>query len=218
MSTAICRRGETARQARKWQSLKQQQQKTGAEYLAEAVTGRNAAPKQTQQNIDNNSDTGYDNINNMRGDINAQRGDRLHSAAGNGVRADSGPVDTEPQRTDRNDGRGNLQVSGIVLLSGHAKSTLKGRGVVVEEAYDASGNKAAFCSALDAARNSDSDNGWAVTPKTVESLDENGAKPFMTENGTAGYALLISRRKDVTERQRAEAEPILFVPLAFFRV
>ena len=56
-------------------------------------------------------------------------------------------------------------------------------------AYDASGNKAAFCSALDAARNSDSDNGWAVTPKTVESLDENGAKPFMTGNGTAGYAL-----------------------------
>lgn len=29
--------------------------KTGAEYLAEAVTGRNAAPEQTQQNIDNNS-------------------------------------------------------------------------------------------------------------------------------------------------------------------
>lgn len=163
--------------------------KTGAEYLAEAVTGRNAAPEQAQQNIDNNSDMGYNNINNMRGDINAQRGDRLHSAAGNRVRADSGPVDTEPQRTDRNDGRGNLQVSGIVLLSDHAKSTLKGRGVVVEEAYDASGNKAAFCSALDAARNSDAKNGWAVTPKTVESLDENCAKPFMTENGTAGYAL-----------------------------
>lgn len=28
-------------------------------------------------------------------------------------------------------------------------------------------------------------------PKTVESLDENSAKPFMTENGTAGYALFL---------------------------
>lgn len=124
--------------------------------------------------------------------MNAQRGDRLHSAAGNGVRADSGVTDTGTARGFEDDGRGNLQVSGIVLLSGHAKNTLKGRGVVVEEAYDASGNKAAFCSALDAARNSDAKNGWAVTPKTVESLDENSAKPFMTENGTAGYALLLS--------------------------
>lgn len=33
--------------------------KTGAEYLAEAITGRNAAPEQAQQNIDNNSDMGY---------------------------------------------------------------------------------------------------------------------------------------------------------------
>ena len=45
--------------------------KTGAEYLAEAVTGRNAAPEQAQQNIDNNSDMGYNNINKMRGDMNA---------------------------------------------------------------------------------------------------------------------------------------------------
>ena len=37
---------------------------------------------------------GYNNINNLQGDMNAQRGDRLHSAAGNGVRADSGVTDT----------------------------------------------------------------------------------------------------------------------------
>lgn len=137
-----------------------------------------------QLNIDNAAVNGYNQSINENG------------GAANGLYEETGrisgavPVREGPRGTlsqERTDGSGNLGVSRIVLLSEAARKTFEQRGVVPAEF--ASADNAAFSSALTAARDADTRNGWAVTPEPGAKLDQRGARSFLTGNGTSGFAI-----------------------------
>lgn len=157
--------------------------------MAERTTEPTTLPMVEQQNqklnIDNAVSEQYNNLN--EGGMN--NGTQLHGTSGTGVRAGQGraAVDFRVQNSTWENGQGNLRNSGIVLLSPKSQQTLSQRGVVNVELHDSSADNAAFSSALDAARNADTRNGWAVTPKTVDMLTE--LRSYMDENGTTGFAI-----------------------------
>lgn len=137
-----------------------------------------------QLNIDNAAVNGYNQSINENG------------GAANGLYEETGrisgavPVREGPRGTlsqERTDGSGNLGVSRIVLLSEAARKTFEQRGVVPAEF--ASADNVAFSSALTAARDADTRNGWAVTPEPGAKLDQRGARSFLTGNGTSGFAI-----------------------------
>lgn len=143
-----------------------------------------------QRNIDNGNVEAY-NTNNSNAENNVGG---MPDVAGSSVEADSGRVPGVYQTSDtEHQGRGGLgevsERSGLVLLSQQAKDTLAKRGVAVVETQDVSNDKPAFSAALSAARNSDSAHGWAVTPKSIEELEESGARLIMAANGTTGLAV-----------------------------
>lgn len=118
----------------------------------------------------------------------------MTDVAGRSVEADSGRVSGVYRTGDsgysgrREFGRTGVG-SGLVLLSPQARDTLAKRGVAVVETQDVSNDKPAFSAALEAARNSDTVNGWAVTPKSVADLEKSGAKLIMAANGSTGLAI-----------------------------
>lgn len=143
-----------------------------------------AGLRAAQLNIDNAAANGYNQSINENG------------GAANGLYEETGrisgavPVREGPRGTlsqERTNGSGNLGVSRIVLLSEAARKTFEQRGVVPAEF--ASADNAAFSSALTAARDADTRNGWAVTPEPGAKLDQRGARSFLTGNGTSGFAI-----------------------------
>ena len=147
-----------------------------------------------QQNIDINTAAAYnDSIENnlIGGGPNGGAETDGNGIAREGLRLgrDGAEADSVISDGREADGRGNLQVSGIVLLSQEAQNILKARGVDIVETQDVSANSTAFSHALDEARSADADHGWAVTPKTAEELSENGVRSFMDANGSTGFAI-----------------------------
>lgn len=146
-----------------------------------------AAMNQNQQlNIDNTGSGAYNEIN---GGV--KNGTQLGGASGERVwgRPDGDGLSQGAQGRLGENGQGNLSVSGIVLLSPESQRILTERGIVNVELHDSSADNAAFSSALDGARASDSRNGWAVTPKSVQELQESGARTYMDAKGSAGFAI-----------------------------
>lgn len=160
--------------------LKELQAGRGENAQTVSATEQRAA----QLNIDNAAVNGYNQSINENG------------GAANGLYEETGrisgavPVREGPRGTlsqERTDGSGNLGVSRVVLLSEAARKTFEQRGVVPAEF--ASADNAAFSSALTAARDADTRNGWAVTPEPGAKLDQRGARSFLTGNGTSGFAI-----------------------------
>lgn len=160
--------------------LKELQAGRGENAQTVSATEQRAA----QLNIDNAAANGYNQSINENG------------GAANGLYEEAGrisgavPVREGPRGTlsqERTDGSGDLGVSRVVLLSEAARKTFEQRGVVPAEF--ASADNAAFSSALTAARDADTRNGWAVTPEPGAKLDQLGARSFLTGNGTSGFAI-----------------------------
>lgn len=146
-----------------------------------------AAMNQNQQlNIDNTGNGAYNKIN---GGV--KNGTQLDGASGERVwgRPDGDGLSQGAQGRLGENGQGNLSVSGIVLLSPESQRILTERGIVNVELHDSSADNAAFSSALDGARAADSRNGWAVTPKSVQELQESGARTYMDAKGSTGFAI-----------------------------
>lgn len=160
--------------------LKELQSGRGENAQTVSATEQRAA----QLNIDNAAANGYNQSINENG------------GAANGLYEETGrisgavPVREGPRGTlsqERTDGSGDLGVSRVVLLSEAARKTFEQRGVVPAEF--ASADNAAFSSALTAARDADTRNGWAVTPEPGAKLDQRGARSFLAGNGTSGFAI-----------------------------
>ena len=83
-------------------------------------------------------------------------------------------------------GRGSQKLSRRDLTQS-VKDVLKDSGVVAAELVDYSADSAAFSDALASARAVDEQNGWAVTPQSVDDLQ--GKKLFADANGTIGFAI-----------------------------
>ena len=130
-----------------------------------------------QENIDNANASEY---NNLEGDETLG----LHETSGEELLQDV-PESDRLVPEGRDDGQGNLRVSGRALLSDSARHTIESRGIVPVDLHESTDN-AFFSSSLEDARNS-SKNGWAVSPKDVDELQ--GQKVFITENGSAGVVV-----------------------------
>lgn len=149
-----------------------------------------------QQNIDNGGTTAYNNnrITNGGAEDGIRTAGLQQDDAGRSAEANRRGIPGIYQYSNSNNsgwGRsGEVPVgTGFVLISENARKRLNERGVAVVEARDASSDKAAFSSALESARANDPDNGWAVTPKSAEELEQSGARLLMDERGSAGLAV-----------------------------
>ena len=150
----------------------------------------NNTQQSIKSNIDETQAAGYNNE--LTGG--AQNGRAQEGTAGAELDGASGEGVSERRlladRGDRAQGRalrqGDISASGFVRLSDSSKQLLKDRSVgTVEMEY--STDHAAFSALLDEARTLDRDNGWAVTPKTVEDLEN--CRTFLSEDGGVGFAL-----------------------------
>lgn len=74
-------------------------------------------------------------------------------------------------------------------LSPKTKEAIAKSGVVGFELVDSTNDSGAFSNALNAARNADPQNGWAVTPKSAQELDEGGVRTVMSSDGKAGLGV-----------------------------
>ena len=171
---------------------------------AENLTGIPGPVQQTgqgnnaplQQNIDNGGTTAYNNtrITNGGAEDGIRTAGLQQDDAGRSAEANRRGIPGVYQYSNSDNsgwGRsGEVPVgTGFVLISENARKRLNERGVAVVEARDASSDKAAFSSALESARANDPDNGWAVTPKSAEELEQSGARLLMDERGSAGLAV-----------------------------
>ena len=107
--------------------------------------------------------------------------------SGNGVGRLQGRLATD-DRTGRNSVQSPV-LSKVVRLTPKTEEALNKSGVVSLELIDSSGDSNAFSIALDSARKSDADHGWAVTPKSAEELVENNVRTIMTSDGGAGLGV-----------------------------
>lgn len=160
--------------------------------VSEAPTAQDAAILQTfAQGTANNGKVNIDNaaVSDYYNTVNGGVLSGLDEETGRGLRTgrDGYGSDFAVQNRSENDGRGNLQFPGVVLLSDSSKNTLQQRGIVTVEMHDSSTDSAAFSLALDNARTADTKNGWAVTPKSQEELAV--TKTYLAQNGAAGFAI-----------------------------
>ncbi|MGM9556537.1 MAG: zeta toxin family protein [Oscillospiraceae bacterium] len=115
-------------------------------------------------------------------DSNGDTGARLDGNP-DGARADRGVQEQGPV------GRGNIGVHGVVHLSEVEKKIITDSGNAVVELKDFTSEPAVFSSALKAAREADTRNGWAVSPQDAESLAERNVTLLMSEDGGAGLGV-----------------------------
>lgn len=115
-------------------------------------------------------------------DSNGDTGARLDGNP-DGARADRGVQEQGPV------GRGNIGVHGVVHLSEAEKKIITDSGNAVVELKDFTSEPAVFSSALTAAREADTRNGWAVSPQGAESLAERNVTLLMSEDGGAGLGV-----------------------------
>lgn len=140
-----------------------------------------------QQNIDNAAQAGYTNnsIDSVSGGVTDDAG-RSAETNRDGV---SGSDQTGYAVGQRRTGLDRASVGPRFVLSDQAKSTIQSRGVAFAETHDVSADSAAFSAALDEARASDAKNGWAVSPKAQQEIDENGIRVYMNENSSVGFGI-----------------------------
>lgn len=169
------------------QALQQTERKVAS---GEGARQGNNTQQSIKSNIDGTQAAGYNNE--LTGGV--QNGRAQEGTAGAELDGTSGEGVSERRlladRGDRAEGRplgqGDLSASGIVRLSESSRQLLNDRSVgTVEMEY--STDHAAFSALLDEARTIDKENGWAVTPKTVEELEN--CRTFLSEDGGVGFAL-----------------------------
>lgn len=154
----------------------------GTDPLLQAIvggisTGQNV---ENRNSFDSRSGTGYTENTENAALGGEQNGTQLDGAAGEGVRAGTGAVGgREYEKGQGPLGQGDLSNPGVVLVNSETDAS----GAKIGEASD----KAAFSKLLSEARDSDTEHGWSVTPKTEQELAD--CRIFMREDGTAGLAV-----------------------------
>lgn len=166
--------------------------------LNTAQEAQEAAPTQTvadiyanratrQQNIDNAAQPAYtDSSNNTVSGGMADDAGRSAETNRDGV---SGGNETGYAVGQGRTGLDGTSFGAGFVLSDQSKSTIQSRGVAFAETHDVSADSAAFSVSLDEARASDAKNGWAVTPKSAQEIEENGVRVYMDENGSVGFGI-----------------------------
>jgi hypothetical protein len=122
----------------------------------------------------------------------ADNGENTDGNGGVGARLDGmsgGREVGEDIPGERNDGRGDTQLSKVVRLSVQNNKSISDSGSSTVELQDFTDDPAAFSSALDAARNADTENGWAVSPQDADNLKQRGVRLLMRADGATGLGV-----------------------------
>lgn len=170
---------------------------TAEQYRNAQADNNNAAGANLDNGVSN--DYAVANNNDEGGTVNGRIESGVPSEAGGNVsNGETGaPVGINPdgETTDRGisplgaDGRADTELHGVVRLSDTSKQALANSSIPEVEFENFSAEPAVFSSALDAARTSDSENGWAATPQSPEALAERGVELFMSTDEAAGFGI-----------------------------
>ena len=161
---------------------------------ADEILGVEEPTGPVQTAVDTGAAAGYNNLNDNTEGVNgygeqqaAGSGAELHGDVGEGLREGVPGRDSEPSESGPY-GQGDLRGPGGTVLSPKIEESLRSRGTTPVPTPQTS-DLAAFSAALDEARNQNTKNGWAVSPKSVEELSAPGTRVYMAENGKAGFVL-----------------------------
>lgn len=167
--------------------------------------------------VDTGTEGNYNQINENPTQGGTENGTGLQNADGTGLpggtgtervsRADAGalPVSGQapggmeagtqvvPGSIQRESGGGNsqndLRVSGELRVSDQLQEAQRQRGTPTYAVKDTTADPVSYEQALNAGRNSDTNNGWCVTPKSAQELKDGNVRTFMNDNGTVGVGI-----------------------------
>lgn len=105
-----------------------------------------------------------------------ETGSRMGSG---GLEAESGSSGFEVQ----------LRVSPVLRVSDNLAAAQQQSGVKTYPVRDTTAQPQIYANALIAGRNSDSANGWCVTPKSAQELQDEGVRTIMNDTGTVGVGI-----------------------------
>lgn len=157
---------------------------TPVEAVARVAQGK-VGNENEKLNIDNTANRNYTENNNANGGM-QYVSRRSIEADSDGI---SGVYDSGDTKYQGRSGLGGSSVASGFVLSEQAQNAIQSRGVDVVEAKDVSANSAAFSAALDESRAANTQNGWAVTPKSAQEIAENGVRVFMNDSASAGFGI-----------------------------
>lgn len=143
---------------------------TGKTGTRSDTAGQNTPQGGTKVNIDSAARpvyTGNSNINGGAQNV-SRRSLEADSDGISGVYAERN-ADYQGQR-----GFDSVPIDSGLVLSAQAQNAIRSRGVEVVETKDVSANSAAFSAALNESRAANTQNGWAVTPKSTQEIAVNG--------------------------------------------
>lgn len=83
----------------------------------------------------------------------------------------------------------DLRVSGEFRVSDKLQEAQRQRGTPTYAVKDTTADPVSYEQALNAGRNSDTNNGWCVTPKSAQELKDGNVRTFMNDNGTVGVGI-----------------------------
>lgn len=82
-----------------------------------------------------------------------------------------------------------LRVSPVLRVSDNLSTAQENRGTPTYQVKDTTGQPKIYAAALVDGRNSDPVNGWCVTPKSAQELEEGSVRTFMNDTGTVGVGV-----------------------------
>ena len=83
----------------------------------------------------------------------------------------------------------DLRVSGELRVSDKLQEAQRQRGTPTYAVKDTTADPVSYEQALTAGRNSDTVNGWCVTPKSAQELKDGNVRTFMNDNGAVGVGI-----------------------------
>ena len=175
--------------------------------LAERAPARQETPevslkRQAVQNaidqvlgVDTGTDGNYNAINGNPTQGGTENGTGLqeHDGTGSIGNSEQGLAGVQQGNGTGNQGRGQsgeMAVdSGELRVSDQLQEAQRQRGTPTYAVKDTTADPVSYEQALTAGRNSDTVNGWCVTPKSAQELKDGNVRTFMNDNGTVGVGI-----------------------------
>lgn len=175
--------------------------------LAERAPARQETPevspkRQAVQNaidqvlgVDTGTDGNYNAINGNPTQGGTENGTGLQENDGTGSigNSEQGLAGVQQGNGTGNQGRGQsgeMAVdSGELRVSDQLQEAQRQRGTPTYAVKDTTADPVSYEQALIAGRNSDTVNGWCVTPKSAQELKDGNVRTFMNDNGTVGVGI-----------------------------
>lgn len=147
----------------------------------------------TETAIDSGMQPVYNNNKNIQGGNRNGTGLQEYDGEGSSGNFAQGLAGIQQGNGSDNQGRwqsGGVAVnSGIIRVSEQLQEAQSKRGTQTYPVLDTTADPERYEQSLKAGRESDTENGWCVTPKSAQELRDGNVRTFMNENGTVGVGV-----------------------------